>query len=229
MDWDQADDDQYGSWYAESLLLEKLQLEKDREKMGIVLTKAPGGAEGFEPAPAGAHLGRLIKVIDLGTQEVQWQGKVSRRPQIYLQWELPSALMDSGHPFVIGKRYTRSMHKKATLRGMLEGWRGKSFTDAEIDAGFSLAVLLGKPCMITVTHNENDDRVYANVGGVSPVPAGIPVPPHKNELVEISLDEEFSEDQFMKLSEKMRATIAKSPEYAALAGVPMPEDDEIPF
>lgn len=200
--------------------------------MGFVLKRDEGMTD-FQPAPSGAHAARLIKVVDLGTQRTVFNGVESFKPQIFMQWELVDCPMESGDPFVIGQRFTRSMHEKASLRRMLEGWRGKKFTDAELDSGFSLSMLLGKPCMVNVTHVEKNGKTFANIGSVMAAPGGLPVKPAKNATVDLTLDEDFDINEFNKLSQKMQEIVAGSPEYKNL-GKPVeyeapPEDDDIPF
>ena len=60
--------------------------------------KDAGGGD-FAPAPAGNHIGRCIKVIDLGTQHSEYQGKPTVRNQVFIQWELCEEKMDDGKPY----------------------------------------------------------------------------------------------------------------------------------
>jgi hypothetical protein len=54
------------------------------------------------------------------------------------------------------------------LRAVLESWRGKKFTDAELD-GFDLEKLLGANCQIHAAHDVGaDGNTYANVTLVLP-------------------------------------------------------------
>ena len=54
-------------------------------------------------------------------------------------------------PRAISETYTNSLGEKANLRKMLENWRGRAFTQEEMD-GFDLRNVLGKACMISVVH-----------------------------------------------------------------------------
>jgi hypothetical protein len=66
----------------------------------------------------------------------------------------------------IGSKFTLSLHEKASLRKILQSWRGKAFTPEELKK-FDVTTILGKPCLITVTHEPKDGGgVYANVGAV---------------------------------------------------------------
>src|SRR5262249_53682681 len=98
----------------------------------------------FEHAPAGTHLGICTSVIDLGTQHDEYQGKPITRNRVLIQWEIQDAVRENGEPFVIGKFYTNSLSEKANLRRDLESWRGKAFSEQELN-GFDLAKILGAP------------------------------------------------------------------------------------
>jgi len=98
--------------------------------------------------------------------------------QIYIRFEIPAERWEfekdgkkQDGPAVIGRIFTASMHKKASLRKQLEGWRGKEFTEDEAGS-FDVASILGKPCMLTVTEKESGGNIYSNITGVSQMPKG---------------------------------------------------------
>jgi hypothetical protein len=121
----------------------------------------------YTPASEGTHIARCLRVIDLGTQDTEYQGKQMERPQVILQFVLLDE--EIANP-VVTKRYTASLHPQSGLRKDLEAWVGK------INLEFSLSSLLNKPCLVSISHNQKDNRVYANVSGVSSVPKGFDVP-----------------------------------------------------
>jgi hypothetical protein len=140
----------------------------------------------FETPPEGNQPATCVALIDLGTQrtdyngEVRWQrqvnGEVRWQRQVYLVWELAHEVMagtkDSRH--LIGRNYTFSLGKKALLRSVVEGWRGKDLAE---DSDFDLANVLGKPCLVNVIHKKaNSGNTYAKVEGVKAVPKGMTVP-----------------------------------------------------
>ena len=51
------------------------------------LTVANTGGD-FKPAPAGSHLARCYRIIDLGTQKVVWKGTEKAMKKIIIGWEL---------------------------------------------------------------------------------------------------------------------------------------------
>src|SRR5215469_5879253 len=102
----------------------------------------------FSPCPEGSFIAICYRIVDLGTQEVVFQGHAKYTRQLLLSWELPEELMSDGRPFTISKKYTYSSHPKASLRKDLESWRGKRFSDDEIE-GFDIGNLIGVGCMLS--------------------------------------------------------------------------------
>lgn len=183
-----------------------------------MIAKDSGGGS-FEQAPVGTHVARCYKLIDIGTTMQEFQGEAKKRHQIILGWELPNELMTSGEfagqPFTASAFYTLSLHEKSNLRHILKNWRGRDFTEEELK-GFDLKNILGKPCMVSITHN---DKGRSEVGGVIALPKGMTVPDAVNPPVYFSLAD-FDQSAFDAFSEKMQALIAKSDEYKALSGKP---------
>ena len=199
------------------------------------LTDSGGG--NFEQAPVGTHIGRCIRMIDIGTQKGEYQGQATSKRQIILGWELPLELMNEGDhankPFVVSKFYTASLNEKATLRKDLSNWRGRDFTPEEL-GGFDSHNLMGKCCMLSVTLS---DKGKARVTGVMALPKGTQVPAQVNPTVYFSLDE-FDLNIFESLTEGLKKMIQVSPEYqtavkrqsGGLADMPSDNiDDDLPF
>ena len=187
----------------------------------IVAKQNSSNSTDFKLPPPGSFLARLYRIIDIGTQTTEWMGKKKMQRKIICMFELhgednegnPLA-MDDGKPLVVSKRYTLSLDEKATLRKDLEAWRGKEFTQAELD-GFNLEVLLGKFCMVAITHSDYNDKKYANIASISQVPAAMKKlgePTGVNELLIFSMDP-FDQAKFDKLSEGLQNLIKKSAEY----------------
>ena len=199
----------------------------------------------FKLPPAGSHLGRLYRILDLGTQKVEWQGAIKMQRKLMFSFELHGEdnegqplTTNDGKPLMISKRYTMSLGEQSTLRKDLESWRGKKFTPEELQ-GFDLNVLLGKFAMCNVTHNDREGKTYANLSGLSQVPAALkklPEPTGVNELFILSLDE-FDQAKFDSLSDGLKEVIKKSAEWRGTNGeeeankaVALAQiDDDMPF
>jgi hypothetical protein len=172
----------------------------------------------FEIVPAGNHIARCYSMIEIGTEEVEYNGDKKKAYKVRVSWELPHEKKvfnpEKGEqPFTVSKDYTLSMHEKANLRHDLQSWRGKAFTDEEARA-FDITKLLGVPCMLNVIHNVSkaNGNTYANIAGVTPVPKGMQIPEQFNRTFVLSYDN-FDEASFQGLPDWLRERIQKTPEY----------------
>jgi hypothetical protein len=128
-----------------------------------------GSGRSSTPAPAGLHRAVCVDVQDLGMQDSAWGPK----HRVRLVWQI-ERLDPAGRRFELTRVFTLSLGERAALRQTLEHWRGKKFTDAELDAGFDLEKLIGVNCQIQATHDSGDDGVvYANVTTVLPPVKGM--------------------------------------------------------
>ena len=156
-----------------------------------------------------------MKIIDIGTQKSEFQGKVNIRRQCIIGFELPSELMTEGEyagkPFTVSRFYTASLGEKANLRKDLANWRGRDFTEQELE-GFDSKNILDKCCMVSLTEN---DKNKVRITGIMALPKGTQVPDRINDIVYFSLDE-FNQATFDKLSDGYKKLIQASPEYQAV-------------
>ena len=209
---------------------------------------AKGSSGDFQPVAAGTYTAVCDIVADIGLQEGTTLYPKSRR-QVYLRFELPAERVEfekdgkkSEGPAVIGKMYTASMHEKATLRAHIESWRGKAFTDDEA-GDFDVASVLGKTCVVSVTHSSKDGKTYANITAIGKAMKGTEKLPA--EIGPILYDEAHT-SQYQQLPEWLRKKIDEqippekpapspdvAPDYDAPAGHAYDgteiSDDDIPF
>lgn len=191
----------------------------------------------FESVPSGMHLARCYRIIDLGTQKSEYMAQVKYLHKIMLGWEIHGSnddgtplKMRDGRPFAIFKNYTLSWSEKATLRGDLQSWRGKPFTQEEMRR-FDLKTVLNAWCMLNVIERAGKDgNMYVNVSGVTPVPAmikknGLPDSVNKNELFNLTDPDMVMFDTF---SENLKKKIQSSPEWEKLSKKTKTVDDIAP-
>lgn len=198
------------------------------------------GSGDFEQAPIGTHVARCVKLIDIGTQRGEYQGKATMKRQVIIGFELPNELMSegdyAGKPFTVSRFYTASLSEKANLRKDLANWRGRDFTQEEL-LGFDSKNILDKPCMLSLTSN---DKGKTRITGIMALPKGTPVTNRINDIVYLSLEPgEFDLAVFEKLSDGYKKLIKASPEYTELvkpAAAPAKSkghfddmEDDIPF
>ena len=68
-----------------------------------------GGGD-FEQPPVGTTVARCVKIIDIGTQKGEYQGKATSKRQCIIGWELPNELMDDA-AISVSDMYARGFAK----------------------------------------------------------------------------------------------------------------------
>jgi hypothetical protein len=149
----------------------------------------------------------LTRIIDQGTQKSKNPEFPDKR-SVMLTFELEQKMAD-GRPFVTNAWLNMSWHEKSKMRKMFESWRGKPFAAGE---EFVLKNTLGKSALLNITVN---DRGYAAVVSVNPLPKGMEPLPATGELVYLDLDEDYDAAAVESLSERQHETIGATPEYKA--------------
>lgn len=204
----------------------------------------------FEPCPAGLHLARCYRLVDMGTQRSEYQGQVKFSRMVMISWEIHGSddegnplLMDNGKPFSIAQWYNLSWAETAKLRKHLQSWRGKPFSQEEMRR-FDLKNILGAWCMINVVQTESDGKVKSKLDSIAPVPGAIKTrgfPAGVNDELCFQLSDPNWEI-YESLGQNLKAKIAESPEFQKLkktstsdyddsqpVAVDTSDDDEIPF
>lgn len=138
-----------------------------------IMASAKAGTS-YPPAPAGAHAGVCVDVVDLGVLKVTWGGKEKQQHKVKVVWQIDED-RDDGKPHQVSKRYTLSLHEKSGLRKDLESWRGRPFTPEELD-GFDLETLINVSALVNVMHATKDGNTYANVASLMRLPKGMQAP-----------------------------------------------------
>lgn len=171
---------------------------KDRAK-----PKAP-------PVEPGVYIAICVGVIDLGEQYSEKFKSYSNKLKIV--WELVGETVEvdgEQKPRQLSKEFTISTSKKGNLRGFLQAWNTKTYTDEEF-AEVELFDQLGKPCQLTVVLNETKE--YSNVEGIMGLPKGFPAPTTDTELIRWDMDA-WDDAVFEKLPEWVQDQIKKSTQY----------------
>lgn len=187
-----------------------------------MLTVSSSGGGDYKQLPAGTHLARCVRIIDLGTQTSTYKGETKTRRQLMFTWEIPGELMDDGRPFTASKFYTASLSEKANLRKDLESWRGKAFAESDL-VGFDLTKILNAVCMLSIVEGDNGKT---KVNGVMAAPKGTSLPLATNEVYSFDLDV-WDQDGFNKLSDGVKRMVVESAEYKAMMAGDAPEPDRL--
>jgi len=131
----------------------------------------------FEQPPVGVVQAVCAFVEDIGTHQSEYNGKPIIKHQVIVCWELSEKMTKddrAGTPFTMSKFYTLSLSEKANLRKDLESWRGKAFTDEELD-GFDLEKLIGANCLLNlVADKKRDGSDTVKILAIMPLTKGTP-------------------------------------------------------
>lgn len=143
------------------------------------------GGTDYEKPPVGNHPAVLVAMIDMGSQEQEFQGNVTYPHRAYFVWELVTEKMSGtkGVNHVIAIDLTVSLNLKAKLRQWIEARVGKQMPE---DAEYDISKELGQPCLLDVIANK---KGYPVVNGMKAVPKGMKVDPPQRTPIAITLDE----------------------------------------
>lgn len=132
--------------------------------------KASAKGKDFEKVPEGVWFAICNKIIFLGLQRGEFDGQQKDQEKVFIGFEVPDIQHEFERdgkklkgPAIIGRTFTLSIGDKSNLGPFIKNWRGKAFTQDELDNGYDLEVLAGKPCQLGVTHETRNGRTYANV------------------------------------------------------------------
>jgi hypothetical protein len=195
----------------------------------MALTLSESAKQERKLPEAGATVGVLYSLVDLGHQETNFDNQKKWTPKVRLTFELPDQtdeyeVEENGKrttvqkPMVVSIEQTRSLGEKASLRKLLEQWRGQTFTSKELQA-FSLKNLLGKPAMLTLIHKTSQQgRQYCAIAGASKLPKGMKAPATTtNDQLYYEI-EQGEAGQFNDMPDWLQEKIRASKEFATAAG-----------
>lgn len=207
------------------------------------------GESNFKPVSAGLHPAVCVGVIDLGIQEGSDQYPKPKQ-KVHLRWVALDETVEwekdgQKHtgPAIIGATHTLSLSENSNLRPLLESWRGRAFTEAELER-FNVAALAGKACQLNVIHVSKGPKVYANVKTIVPWPKGVPVPTESVPPAVVYTPSAHDAAVFDALPKWLRESIekrladnwaqydaqhAKAPTEVGHDAHPAAFDDDIPF
>ena len=162
------------------------------------------------PVEPGVYMAVCIGFIDLGEQYSEMFKSYSNKG-MYI-WELPGETIEidgEQKPRQLSKEFTISASKKGNLRGFIESWNSKSYSDDEF-MEFDLFEQIGKPCQLNVVLNESKE--YSNVDNLMPIPKGFPAPTTDTKHIKWDM-ENWNDEVFKELPEWIQEKIKKSTQY----------------
>ena len=162
------------------------------------------------PVEPGVYMAVCVGVVDLGEQYSEKFKNYSNK--VKFVWALPGETIEidgKQEERQLSKEFTISASKKSNLRGFLESWNGKTYSDEEFGE-VDLFNQIGKACQLQVVLNDTGE--YSNVANLMPLPKGMPIPTSKTEFFTCDMDA-WDDAVFEKLPEWTQEQIKKSTQY----------------
>lgn len=172
-------------------------------------------------APAGTFPARVYSIIYMGTIKGEYKGTPTESYKVRISWELPTKTRvfkegEPAKPFSVSKELTLSMGSKSSLRPLVEGMLGISFTDDDAKS-FDVDDLLGKECLISLAHKESPNGKYVAINSTAQLPEGMTCPPPVNKPKILSYDK-FDKEYFITLPKFIQEKMEKTPEFIKMNG-----------
>lgn len=181
--------------------------------MSLKLRRKKGST--VPPLESGAYFAVCIGIVELGHQYSEKYKNSTEK--VMLMFEIPSERVEvegESKPRWISQEYTKSLNEKAKLTSILIAWRGRNFTEEELNE-FDLTSMIGAPATLQIIQKENDHTgvISAKIAAVTGLPKGVPLPKPENDFMIFDIDEP-DEAVFEKLPEWIQKKIKASDEYA---------------
>ena len=184
---------------------------------------------GFTPHSDGQHGVICADVVNLGMKLESYQDTPPyESPKVCLVFVSGERQEEDNSLVVVTTEMTLSASDKANLRKFLEAWRGKSYSDEQVEEGLPLHKLQGQAGLISVEHVlTKKKRKFAKIVSIAPLPKGMPQP--AKELLAEYTRPKFLEDrkaEYAKQVAKYRVESGVKDDLPAESGE---ELDPLPF
>lgn len=170
------------------------------------------GNSSIPPLEAGVYSAIGSMLIDLGVQVSEKFGKSQRKFRLF--WNIVGEeieLNGEKYPRQLSKEYSFSLGEKSNLRKDLQAWRGKAFTEEELQ-GFALVNILNKGCQLQILNEEKNGKTYNNIAAIMALPKGTKLE-ELPETVVFDLEEESTWKHWSKIPSWIQEQIKKSENY----------------
>ena len=215
--------------------------------MSLIVKETSGD---FKVTPAGIYKAVCFKIVDLGTQIVEFKGEKKEQRKVRIGFQLFEGVEEvrkedeDGNlieliekpidplkneegeevPFAFFQMFTFVLSDRGNFRPFLESWRGKPFTKEDLEKGFDVSKLLGVGANLKITHREADNgKTYANLGSID-MPLKKDWLKPTGDAILFDFDDNYK--NYSKLSNWEKEKIEVTPEYKALQSeAVIPEGD----
>lgn len=130
------------------------------------------GSANIERLEGGVYTAVSSAIIDIGMQTNEKFAKTQRK--FMMIWNIVGEEIEINgemKPRTISKEYSFSLNEKSILRKDLQAWRGKAFTDEELQ-GFNILNVLNVPCQLQILLEEKNGNKYNNIASIMALPKG---------------------------------------------------------
>lgn len=144
-----------------------------------------------EVPEAKTYFARLVGLTDLGHQPgFEYQGKdIPSEYKVEFTYELVTTSMEDGRPFHVSEEVaSNDFEGKGIISKMMARVRSID-QDNDTNNGKDLEKMLGKPCMVTIKHNDRGYPVIRGSSAVSSAPDGIEVAELRNPTYAFNMDD----------------------------------------
>ena len=148
-------------------------------------------------------------IIDLGVQVSEKFNNSQRK--IMLVWSVLNEFIEINGEQIqrtMNKEYGLSLGEKSNLRKDLQAWRGKAFTEEELQ-GFNLLNILNKGCQLQIINTEKNGKTYNNIAGIMSMPKGTKLAELENVTV-FDMEDEGTWQNWSNISSWIQEKIKKA-------------------
>jgi hypothetical protein len=183
--------------------------------------EANSGTGGYEIAPEGSHRAVCIGLAMMGTHESTFEGEKKRQKKVRFFFEIPNET-EGNEPYEVSKQFNFSWHKQSNLRPFINTWRGRAFSDDELNK-FNIASVIGAPCALTIQHtvSATSGKTRPEVKTVTPLMKGLAKPTPTKTLFLYDV-EKHDQATFDMLPPVFQAMIKESEEWQNIGKAPAP-------
>ena len=170
------------------------------------------GGQTIPKLEGGVYTATSSAIVDLGLQTSEKFQKTQRK--FMMIWNIKDEEVEvNGEklPRTITKEYSFSLNEKSTLRKDLQAWRGKMFTEEELQ-GFNLLNILNKACQLQIILEEKNGKQYNNIAGIMSLPKGTVIEPLSNTYY-FDIEDESTYMNWMSIPIWIQEKIKKADNY----------------
>lgn len=170
------------------------------------------GGQTIPKLEGGVYTATSSAIVDLGLQTSEKFQKTQRK--FMMIWNIKDEEVEvNGEklPRTITKEYSFSLNEKSTLRKDLQAWRGKMFTEEELQ-GFNLLNILNKACQLQIILEEKNGKQYNNIAGIMSLPKGTVIEPLPN-TYHFDIEDESTYMNWMSIPTWIQEKIKKADNY----------------